>query len=102
MAATAAHSFSRAPAPGGPAPGPELDRYALGAVESWRGRRAPEEAGELARDGDRGDVRGLAARLEALVDSMQAVLRLAGDVQDVVGLPIVAAEQRLADPGLRE
>jgi hypothetical protein len=79
---------------------PKRDRYVIRAVRSWRGRGRPEKAGELARDGDRRDVGGLAARLEALVDAVQAMLRLPRDPQDVLGLTVVAAEQGLTDPGV--
>jgi hypothetical protein len=65
--------------------GPSVDRY-VRAVKSWRGRGGPEEAGQFAGDGDRGDVGGFAARLEALVRAVQAVLGAPGDLQDVVGL----------------
>lgn len=63
-----------------------------------RGRRGPEEPGEFAGDGDRGDVGRFATRLEAFVNAVQAVLRFPRDLQDVVRLPLLAAEQRLPDP----
>jgi hypothetical protein len=44
----------------------------------------PEEAGQLAGDGDDGDVAGLAAPAEALVETVEAVLCAPGDLEDVV------------------
>jgi hypothetical protein len=79
---------------------PSVDRDVVWAVKSWRGRSGPEERRELSGDGDGRDVGGFAALLEAVVDPVESVLCLSGDLQDVVWLAVVAAEQRLADPGV--
>lgn len=73
---------SRVPAACGPAP-----TRAGGCGRGLLGHGGgPEEAGELADDGDGGDVAGLAARTEALVEAVEAPLRAEGDLEDVVGL----------------
>lgn len=52
--------------------------------------------------GDDGDVAGLAASAEALVETVEAVLRAPGDLEDVVGLSGLAVVERDADPGLAQ
>jgi hypothetical protein len=47
----------------------------------------PEEAGEFAGDGDGGDVAGLAACAEALIEAVEPTFGAVGDLEDVVGLP---------------
>src|SRR4051812_8588745 len=60
-------------------------------------RERPAEAGEFARDGDRDDRAALAAlSVESLPDVVQASLRLPGDLDDVGGLSVLSATQRLA------
>jgi hypothetical protein len=62
----------------------------------------PEEAGQLACGGDDGDVAGLAASAEALVESVEAVLGAPGELEDVVGLAGLAVVERDADPRLAQ
>ena len=82
-------------------PGAARPTGGLSAVRSWRGGGGPEEPGELARDGDGGDVVRLAALAQAVVEAVQAVLGAPGDLQDVVGLAGLAVGERGADPRRR-
>jgi hypothetical protein len=79
--------------------GPSRDRY-LSAVRSWRGGGGPEEPGELAGDGDGGDVARLTPGAQAPVDAVQALLGAPGDLQDVIGLAGLAVLQGDPDPRL--
>src|SRR5512140_1948047 len=65
----------------------------------WGSRGGPAEAGELAcaRDGDH--VPGLLALAHPLVQAVEPGLGAAGDLQDVVGQPLLALVERLPDPG---
>jgi hypothetical protein len=54
----------------------------------------PEEAGELASDGDGGDVARLAACAEAAVEAVQPSLCTEGDLEYVVGLAGAAFGER--------
>jgi len=67
--------------------------------ELGSGRSGREEAGALAcaRDGDH--VPGLLVFPHPLVDTVQAGLGAACDLQDVVWQPFLALVERLADPG---
>lgn len=80
--------------------------YASGrvAVRSSRlcGGGGPDEAGELAGDGDVDHVRWLLVRAQASVDAVQAVLGTPRDLQDVVGQPFVTAGERDTDARLAE
>jgi len=87
---------SRVPAAWGPAPA-RPSRAGVSAW-SWAGGGGPEEAGELAGDGDRGHVVRLAAFAQALVLAVEAVLGAPGDLQDVIGLARLAVVERDADP----
>ena len=59
-------------------------------VGSVGGGGGPEEAGELARDGDVLDVAGLAAGAQAGVEAVEAMLGAPGDLEHVGGLALLA------------
>jgi hypothetical protein len=59
----------------------------------------PGEAGELAGDGDGGDVARLAARAQAGVLAVEAVLGAPGDLEHVRGLALLAVSERRPGPG---
>jgi hypothetical protein len=61
------------------------------------GDECPAEAGQFACDGDRDDRAAFAALgVEALPDLVQASLGLPGDLDDVSGLSVLAAAERLS------
>jgi hypothetical protein len=91
---------SRVPAAMGPDAAPTDRAAVVGGVRSWGGGGGPAEAGELSGDRDRGDVVGLAALAEAVVEAVQSVLGAPGDLQDVVRRVLLARAQGDADPGL--
>jgi hypothetical protein len=53
----------------------------------------PEEAGEFAGDGDRGEVAGLAAGAEAGVLAVEPVLGAPGDLEHVRRLALLAIDE---------
>src|SRR5439155_23623738 len=79
-------ALSRVPAAVARRPPDRTERLRLARVRSWRGGGGPQEAGELARDGDGGDVGGLVPLAQAALEAVQAVLGAPGDGQHVVGL----------------
>jgi hypothetical protein len=69
------------------------------AVGLGRCRGCPAETRELASrgDGDQGGV--FAAFAQPLVDAVEPVLGAPGDLEDVIGLAVLAVSQRRADAG---
>src|SRR3954468_7609888 len=90
---------SRMPAAGGPAQGPEGPNRVCARVRSWGGGGGPEEAGEFAGDGDGDDVVRLAALAHVVVGFVQTSLGAVGDLNDVVGLAVLAAREHQSDRG---
>jgi hypothetical protein len=81
--------------------GPAADPTESGCrLSSWSGGGGPEEPGQLARDGDGGDVAGFAAFAEPAVEAVQAELGAPGGLQDVVGLALLAVLDGGADVGV--
>ena len=70
---------------------------AVGGV-SVGGCCCPEEARQLACAGDDGHVVRLAAGAHAVIDAVQPLLCSVGDLQDVVGLALLAVLEGRADP----
>src|SRR5262245_57890822 len=62
----------------------------------------PEEAGEFAGDGDGGEVAGLVALAEALVEAVEAALCAQRDLDDVVRLARASFGERGSDARLRQ
>ena len=62
------------------------------------GGGGPEEAGEFAGDSDDDHVVWFAAGAYAVEHVVQAVLGAVGDREDVLGLAVLAAVERRADP----
>jgi hypothetical protein len=65
----------------------------------WSGSGGPEEAGELARARNGGHVARLVALPHPFVDAVLTVLGACGDLQDVVGQPLLALVERPPDAG---
>src|SRR5450631_2727213 len=65
----------------------------------WSNGSGPEETRELARARDGDHVAGLLALAHPFVDSVEAALGASCDLQDVVGQPLLALVERLADAG---
>ena len=65
-----------------------------------RGGRRPEEAREFTRYRDDGYVMRLSAGAHVHVNVVQAMLGTVGDRQDMLGLTVLTALERRADPRL--
>lgn len=82
----------------GPAPRPPEPVLLL--ARSVGGGGGPEEAGEFAGARDDSDVVRLAAGAHPVIEAVQAMLASVRDLKDVLGLAVLAALERGADPGL--
>src|SRR5207244_11263642 len=64
------------------------------------GQCGPEKPGELTCDGGDDVLLGFAARRQAAIAAMQAVLRVPGPVEDVSGRAALAQLERVPDEGV--
>lgn len=79
---------------------PALPNSGAVSDRSWCGGGGPEEAGEFAGARDDSDVVRLAAGAHPVIEAVQAMLASVRDLKDVLGLAVLAALERGADPGL--